>query len=736
MFCTRCRGSRRALWRALLLAIVQLGLAFCIASMSGPARALEDIEGDWHGRIESPAGPMTVIVTLNRDDDQLVVGFQVPAQAPGVVIPTTETSFDGDTLSFRVPRAAATYTGLWNPAERRFEGTFNQGVAMELDLEPGLPPALPVVPGLDGRWTGTLMRNGVDLRLVLNVVTGDNGTVATLDSPDMGATGLPVQALSRSGDAVRFQVPVASVTFDAVLDAAQTEMCGEWQRPGQPDATVCLQRRPDASDRNLSGHRPQEPGDDVPYLSREIRFANPRAAIELAGTLTLPEGEGPFPAAVLISGSGPQDRDETFMGHKPFLVLADHLTRNGIAVLRYDDRGFGASGGDHWAATTADFATDAAAAVEWLSRRPEIDSDAIGLIGHSEGGLVAPITAGNNANVAWVILLAAPGVDMLELVASQTEAMALTQGVSAEELQRVMPVNRRIWRIVAGAADTETTRARLDAMLTPDVLTTLGANPDRKPVIIESSLRPWLRYLLRFDPAPYLTQLKVPVLALNGSLDVQVPATENLAAIDSLLAGNPDATIVELPGLNHLFQTAKTGALGEYRDIEQTMAPLALKTISGWILERHSAVAGANAAGRPESPAGRHRKTRRNQPGVTAPRPAQGLARFPEEPRGCRRCATSRSDPGPIRGSAERGFASHPKIQRVWLRPGPLDRASEIGESRVHADHSGRPRHSPHARRSSTASVERVPPGPGPRGHFPARSGRSPIAPRFQSPDR
>ncbi len=274
------------------------------------------------------------------------------------------------------------------------------------------------------------------------------------------------------------------------------------------------------------------------------------------------------------------------MGHKPFLVLADHLSRNGIAVLRYDDRGFGQSGGDHWAATTADFATDAAAAAAWLAQQPEIRHDAIGLIGHSEGGLMAPITARDNPDIAWMILLAAPGINMIELVATQTETMATTQGASAKELQRVMPINRRLWRIIADADTLDQAREQLDAFLTTEVLETLGAASDRKPLLIESMLRPWLRYLLRFDPAPYLRALDVPVLALNGSLDVQVTATENLAAIRSLLAEHPDATVIELGGLNHLFQTAETGALGEYRDIEETMAPLALELISNWISQR------------------------------------------------------------------------------------------------------------------------------------------------------
>lgn len=558
-----------------------------------PASAMTEgdgtsIVGDWHGAIQAPAGPLTVIVTLTESDSgALEATFQVPAQAPGVQIPTTELSFDGVHLRFRVPRAAATYEGRWLPEQRRFEGTFTQGIEMALILKSGLPPDRAVIEGLDGTWHGTLERNGTALRLALNVETTEAGTIATLDSPDMGATGLPVTEFARNAGLIRFKVPVASVSYRAELNEDRSRMCGPWTRPGRPEATVCFERQAESSQVGSEPLRPQEPAGDLPYQSVDIRFRNPQAGgIELAGTLTLPDGKGPFPAAVLISGSGPQDRDESFMGHKPFLVLADYLTRQGIAVLRYDDRGYGKSGGDHWAATTADFATDASAAVNWLKQRTEIDPRAIGLIGHSEGGLVAPITAGENSTVAWVVLLAAPGVDMLELVASQTEIMARSQGASDAELARVMPVNRRIWQIIAETGSTTEARTSLDEFLTPEVLQTLGTSVNRKPVIIETSLRPWLRYLLQFDPAPHLNRLQVPVLALNGSLDKQVPAQQNLPAIQAALARNPDATVTELSGLNHLFQTARTGAIGEYRDIEETFAPKALALVADWINQR------------------------------------------------------------------------------------------------------------------------------------------------------
>jgi len=588
MKCSPLQCSRRKLWQSLALATAQIVLALLIAFSPRESSADASIVGDWHGDIDSPSGPLTVIVTLSETDGAMTAAFQVPSQAPGVTIPTDDLQYDGETLEFRIPRASARYRGRFNAEARRIEGTFHQGIEMTLNLRPGLPPAAAVIDGLDGRWVGELDRNGTRLRLALNVSTTDAGTIATLDSPDMGATGLPVTDLARDGDRVDFNVPVASVRFSAELDPESNSMCGDWLRPGQPDARVCLERSPESAPAAQRPSRPQEPGDEVPYQRRDVTFVNHAAdGIELAGTLTLPLGDGPFPAAVLISGSGPQDRDETFMGHKPFLVLADHLTRHGIAVLRYDDRGHRESGGDHWAATTADFATDSIAAVNWLAAQPGIRADSIGLIGHSEGGLIAPMAANDDDRVAWVVLLAAPGVNMLELVARQTEAMAISQGMSREQLDRVLPIQRSIWRIIAGTEDLEQARAKLDRLLTPEALATLGAGPERKPAVIGSALRPWVRYLLRFDPAPYLRSLEIPVLALNGSVDIQVPAGENLAAIRDNLSDNPDATVLELPGLNHLFQTAETGAIGEYRDIEETFAPGALEIIHEWVLARN-----------------------------------------------------------------------------------------------------------------------------------------------------
>jgi len=457
---------------------------------------------------------------------------------------------------------------------------------MPLTFERGAPPGKPVFEGLDGVWEGIVTRNGVDLRLVLRVNTGDQGTIATFDAPDMPVFDLPVVALSRDSETVGFKVPGASAGFDGVLSDDGSRLTGLWTFPGQPDTEVTFIRG-GAGSGTRTRHRPQAPKAPFDYRVEEVSFENPLAAgVRLAGTLTLPHGRGPFPAAILISGSGPQDRDETVFGHKPFAVLADHLTRNGIAVLRYDDRGFGASTGSHGVATSADFATDANAAARYLKARPEIDRDAIGFIGHSEGGMIAPIAAVDNDEVDFLVLLAAPGTNTGELTRTQNRLMARSRGVSEDYLDRTASVTDEIIAAVAAASDKEDARGKVRALLTPEALETLGVPESRKDVVVQQYTTNWLRYFLRYDPPTFFHRIDVPVLALNGSLDLQVPASENLAGIAASLAHNRDHTIRELEGLNHMFQTAETGALGEYADIAETFAPAALEIVAHWINSR------------------------------------------------------------------------------------------------------------------------------------------------------
>ncbi|HVQ10002.1 MAG TPA: alpha/beta hydrolase, partial [Allosphingosinicella sp.] len=394
-----------------------------------------------------------------------------------------------------------------------------------------------------------------------------------------------VTGLAREGQAVSFAVPAGKSSFQGVLSADGARISGRWSRAGYPDSEVVFARR--AAGADGAPRRPQEPHPPFPYRSEEVRIPNPRApGVTLAGTLTLPPGDGPFPAAILISGSGAQDRDESLMGHKPFAVLADHLTRAGIAVLRYDDRGTAQSTGRYRGATSADFATDAAAVFGYLRARREIDRNAIGYIGHSEGGMVGPLAAADSPGLAYMVLLAGPGERTRGLLEAQRLAIGQAMGLSTAELDQTGVLTARLIEIAASALPQAEAQAAMRAATTDEALAGSGIVPAQRDMMLARMLDPWFRWFLRYDPAPALRALGMPVLALNGSLDRQVLPVANLAGIRAATAANRDVTVTELPGLNHLFQTAHTGGLGEYAEIEETMAPVVLRTVADWIRAR------------------------------------------------------------------------------------------------------------------------------------------------------
>jgi pimeloyl-ACP methyl ester carboxylesterase len=319
-----------------------------------------------------------------------------------------------------------------------------------------------------------------------------------------------------------------------------------------------------------------------------VAFKN--GEVELAGTLTLPEGAGPFPAALLISGSGAQDRNEEVFGHKPFLVLADHLTRAGVAVLRVDDRGVGGSGGSFADATSEDFADDARAGLRFLRTRGEIDTNKIGLIGHSEGAIIAPMVAATSEEVAYVVLLAGPGVPGDELLVRQQELLSRAAGMDDEQVATIVAKQTELLELVEAQAEEgplrdavrELVRAQLGAAAEPESVEQATAQATL------TVTGPWFRYFVSHDPRASLRALKVPVLALIGEKDLQVDPRQNLPEIRKALqaGGNPDFTVEELEGLNHLFQQASTGAIGEYYRLEESFNPDALATIASWISSR------------------------------------------------------------------------------------------------------------------------------------------------------
>lgn len=441
---------------------------------------------------------------------------------------------------------------------------------------------------LVGRWGGALEVQALRLRLTMTVADSGGALHARFVSVDQDGTAFPATVTTR-GDSAFFEAAMIGARYRAALVGRDT-LRGEWMQ-GAGTLALTMVRGADAA---MVLRRPQHPRPPYPYREEQVAVESV-PGVRLAGTLTLPPGDGPHPAVLLVSGSGPQDRDETLLGHKPFLVLSDYLTRRGIAVLRLDDRGVGASTGAFAAATSGDFAQDAAAAVRWLRARPEVADDQVGIVGHSEGGLIAPLVASRTQEVAFIVLLAGPGTPSAELLMAQGALISRAGGDTDSEIERTTALQRQLFTAIATEADSAALHGRLreiasayQASLTPEERAEPGNSDATMAAALNSLISPWFRWFLRYDPAPALRATRVPVLALNGSLDLQVPADENLAAIQRALAagGNRDVTVEKLPGLNHLFQTARTGAPSEYAEIEETFSPAALQRIGDWIVQR------------------------------------------------------------------------------------------------------------------------------------------------------
>ncbi len=434
-------------------------------------------------------------------------------------------------------------------------------------------------PSLTGDWAGTLG----PLEFTAHLVDPAGGPrTATLDIPAQHANGLVMQ-FTTPADSVylRLRQPMAA-QFAGRRSSDGQRLEGEWQQGLRSfPLTFSRQGGPKAAGPN----RPQTPQPPFPYQLAEVTFKNEKAGITLAGTYTVPADMGPFPAVVLLTGSGPEDRNETILGHQPFAVLADYLTRHGIAVLRFDDRGVGQSGGTLAGTTSADYTADAQAALSWLHAQPGIRKNQVGLVGHSQGGTAAIGAAIQPAGPDFLVLLAAPALPGDELIVQQSLALARLQTLDAAQLATTEKMQRAMTQIVQQNPDNAQARAKLLAYYN-------GINP-QLAAQLESQMpmltSPDYRHLLADRPAQTLAKVKCPVLALGGGHDRQVPAPANLAATTAGLkaAGNRDVTVRELPGLNHLFQTAPTGSPAEYGTIEETFAPSALAVIGDWIA-RHT----------------------------------------------------------------------------------------------------------------------------------------------------
>lgn len=438
---------------------------------------------------------------------------------------------------------------------------------------------------ITGGWNGVLEVMGTQVTLVFHIQETDSGYTATFDSPDQGAMGIPFNAVEYNDDKLILRTANIGAFYEGV--PAADSISGIWNQGGQSFELNMYREKVEKK----AYHRPQEPEKPYPYVEEEVTFENKRDSLTLAGTLTLPQKTGLFPAVILISGSGPQNRDEEVFGHKPFLVLADYLTRQGIAVLRYDDRGTAESTGNHATATSEDFASDVMSAINYLKKREDINHHEIGLIGHSEGGLIAPIVVNRTDDVAFMILLAGTGVPGKEISRMQGRTL-LDVEVSDRDAY-----NRFIDKTIEIASSDKATDAKKEELTqlyhnSKEVLNELlpdGIDFDAfVGQQVEGALRPWSQFFYNHDPVDELSKITIPVLSLIGSNDVQVPPDMNHPPIQKALekAGNKDVTIKELPGLNHMFQESETGSILEYAEIEQTFSPVALQEISSWIKAR------------------------------------------------------------------------------------------------------------------------------------------------------
>ncbi len=550
---------------------------------AGSLVSAQDIAGDWQGTLAANGAELRLLLHVTKGDGGALRATLDSVDQNANGIPVSSISLKDSKLSLGVAAVHGTYEGKVAADGKTISGTWTQGQPLPLEFKRAAPAKTEhkaVAPSdIDGAWTGSLDTGAIKLRVVFYILSTENGLTATMDSPDQGAKGMPITSVTRDGAALKMEAKQLAGVFEGKIAADRSTIEGTWTQGG---GSLPLVLKPVKDQSELERKHPQNPVKPYPYREEEVSYDNKVQNVKLAATLTLPQGKGPFTGVLLITGSGPQDRDESLLGHKPFLVLSDYLTRRGIAVLRADDRGTGKSTGNFATATTADFATDVEAGVAYLKTRPEIDGHKIGLVGHSEGGIIAPMVAARNPDVAFIVMMAGSGVRGDEILTTQLQAIEEASGKSHEEAAKDAAQERELLTLVETEKDEAVLEKELKEKISGEVPEPqIGAQ-------IKALTSPWFRYFMTYDPATALRKVTCPVLAINGEKDTQVPAKENLAAIRKALeeAGNRHFEVDELPGLNHLFQTAKTGSPAEYAAIEETISPVALEKIASWILQQ------------------------------------------------------------------------------------------------------------------------------------------------------
>jgi uncharacterized protein len=563
--------------------MVSLALLSHAVSLAAQQRPLQ---GTFTGTLEAGEAELHVVLHLSRNSQGVLNATLDSLDQAVFGIEASPVTLDSGLLKFEVRRLGIYFEGKVSGDQKTIDGEWRQGSAslpLVFQIEPASHKPEDAKFPVEGLWQGALEANGLRLRLQLHVAHDQKGElIAALDSLDQFVSGLPAAKVSQKDNSFHFEIPSLESTYDGTLDVTKSSITGDWS---QSEIKQKLEFK--RSDQPLELRRPQTPLKPYPYVEEQVTFSNAPAGVSLSGTLTLPKGSGPFAAAVLIAGSGPEDRDGTIANHKPFLVLSDYLTRRGIAVLRYDKRGIGQSTGSADMATTMDLAGDAQYALAYLKTRKDIDPARIGLIGHSEGAMIAPTIAASSPDLPWVVLLAAPATKGEDTLLNQSDLIARAGGLSDAQVLSSLNFDKQAYDLVLTEQDSNVVGQKLKALVKES-----GLDAALPPAALDAQLHmmtsPWFRYFLAYDPLPELKKTKCPVLAIYGAKDLQVPPKINLPMVQKAFAdgGNSQAEVKQLPDLNHLFQHAYTGSPTEYAAIDETFSPDALQMIGEWVTAR------------------------------------------------------------------------------------------------------------------------------------------------------
>ncbi len=576
-----------------------LTLLFLSLSFTG-LHAQKKISGHWNGSLAVGGRGLKLVFNFEQKADGTYSGTMDSPDQGAFGIPCDQVDIHGDTVTAQIFKIRGGFTGVFTN-DTTLKGNWKQGgQQLPMELHKSAMAAKPEIPmpsssdkNITGIWEGKLNTGQFYIRLAFHIdLQSDKSYKGAMDSPDQGILGVPCDHVILIGDSLDIEVkPTIGMTGRMIND---TTFAGRWNQGGKLLPFVIYKVK-QASKIPL---RPQTPKPPFKYNSEDVEFDNADKSVHFGATFTYPKGKGPFPTAILITGSGQQDRDETIFGHKSFAVIADYLTNRGIAVLRVDDRGMGKTTGDLTKATSADFANDVEAELQYLKTSKEADPKKMGMIGHSEGGLIASIVAARNPDINFVIMLAGPGVKGSEILVKQTHDIYIANGVPVDATDAYCVIFKKILEEFMASDDTAMVHKKVmadytawKAQQTPATLTALKINTDStgdKKIIndfMAGFSSPWIRYFILTDPKPLIEKFHCKVLALDGSKDLQVNAEINLKAIHDALSKSksPSFETKELPGLNHLFQTCKTCTVGEYQELEETFSPTALEVMWKWM---------------------------------------------------------------------------------------------------------------------------------------------------------